>query len=557
MSGDTSSPAVVDWVQTQLGRCLGTHSRCRLLEDPVFPTRLVSVKAFNDCPDVVLVHSSEVSSSSKYIALSHCWGKYKMQCLTTASTYDQQLRRIPWQSLTRSFQDAVDFTRRLGIGYIWIDSICIVQGDKADWLREARNMLSIYKNALATIVNVHAEDGSKGLYWQNVGRKPVQRRLATFHSWFLPHLPPEAPAFTRAWCYQERLISPRVVYFTREEVLWECFTETACECSVIPVIDVDNPKINYIAAFLEEEHDELRTDVMVRTIQPSFNLSSTSGVKSRDLTPIEARRQYRVKQWHNIVEQYSELEITNVVDRLPALGAVAKHFKQVRKGERYLAGLWSGSLVDDLLWFPTLSVRHRLHTWVAPSWSWASVSGDVQYHPTLSNCLAKVISAECQYEENDPFVFALSGSLTLESSVIPFRLREIDETNLIAKQGAESSAEGWFLLHEAARKEFHSLGKIRSDGETDSEGDDLDDVRFFLDDPNDPLLENRKLILAVMLGETTEETTQYLLLVRSEKTDNRNEPCFVRIGMMNQSSTGDVLRRALCQDEELKTFTIV
>ncbi|PQE04516.1 heterokaryon incompatibility protein [Rutstroemia sp. NJR-2017a BVV2] len=584
MSGDTSSQAVVDWVQTHLGRCLEAHSRCRILEDHVLPTRLVSVKSFDDSPDIVLVDSSKVPPSSKYIALSHCWGKYKMQCLTTASTYDQQLRRISWESLTRTFQDAVDFTRRLSIEYIWIDSICIIQGDKADWLREAGNMLSVYKNAHATIVNVHAEDGSKGLYWKNIGNKPRgrnypgARRFPTFHDWLAPNLPAEAPLFFRAWCYQERLISPRVVYFTRQEVLWECFTNVACECSrTITSFDVDNPKTNYIAAFLDDEHDELRADVMARTKQTAFNLGAPSGTQTRDLDQHKARHNYRIKEWHNIIEQYSELQITNILDRLPALGAVAKNFQQVRKGERYLAGLWSGSLIDDLLWFPTEAVRHRLKTWVAPSWSWASISGCIQYYEPLQDYVAKIISAECQYKENDPFVLALNGSLMLESSVITFTLRKLEAT--------KKTPEKWFLLHEATRRKITMFGKPKSDSDSEaseldsSETDDSDDVlslekikeahmelddsnddiidhiSFFLDDES--ILEDSKPIFAIVLGKGTNGEIFHLLLIESNITNDLNKSYFVRVGIISDRSNEDELETVLNQNKEIKTFVII
>ncbi|CAJ2508126.1 Uu.00g093120.m01.CDS01 [Anthostomella pinea] len=151
----------------------------------------------------------------------------------------------------------------------------------------------------------------------------AQPVLATFHSWLLPQLPALAPAFSRAWCYQERLVSPRVVYFSREEVLWECFTDTACECSgVAPGIDVDNPKLNHRVDFLEEERSTISSGPM---LWRGASIESSSGTES----------------WSSIPS--SKLEITNVGDRLPALGAVGREFPTSPEGEETQARQMGGA----------------------------------------------------------------------------------------------------------------------------------------------------------------------------------------------------------------------
>lgn len=109
-------------------------------------------------------------------------------------------------------------------------------------------------------------------------------------------------------------------------------------------------------------------------------------------------------QWHSIVEQYSKLELTNYTDRLPVIGGIAEHYHKcgIRAGERYLAEFWSGSLVADLLWWANKVGRKRLGAEVAPSWSWASVTGGVQYLQVKSP-LVEVLSVECQDADSGPF----------------------------------------------------------------------------------------------------------------------------------------------------------
>jgi len=66
-----------------------------------------------------------------YAALSHCWGT-SQPLTTTRATLQERCAGITWGSLPRVFQDAISLTRDLGIEYIWIDSLCIIQGDEMD-----------------------------------------------------------------------------------------------------------------------------------------------------------------------------------------------------------------------------------------------------------------------------------------------------------------------------------------------------------------------------------------------------------------------------------------
>ena len=78
-----------------------------------------------------------------YTTLSHCWGK-KHIVTTTKATLEQRKLEVPWLLLSRTFQDAITITRELGIRYIWIDSLCIIQDDKEDWERVSAKMAEIY-----------------------------------------------------------------------------------------------------------------------------------------------------------------------------------------------------------------------------------------------------------------------------------------------------------------------------------------------------------------------------------------------------------------------------
>jgi hypothetical protein len=410
LSGDTASAEALSWVQEQIATCSASHERCKSHDNYFLPTRLIGVRAFSGSQDVQLIESKTLIRPSKYVALSHCWGKFLIQCLTKKGNLSKQLTRISWERLTQTFQDAVDFTRRLGIDYIWIDSMCIVQDDSIDWLREASMMFSVYNNAHVTLAGVHGHDGSVGLYSEEavkqiVFSKPIafqgqelqlhaREPTAPFHDW--RQLPPDAPLFTRVWCFQELIISSRVVFFTKQELLWECFGHASCECTPEAVESINNLKILHFAALADERYDGLRAEIIDNTQVTSFNVGSIPSAQARGLGKAQKQREYRVHQWHSVVEQYSELELTKDTDRLPAIGGIAEHYHKggIRVGERYLAGLWSGSLLEDLLWWAMVDGRRRLGAGVAPSWSWASVTDAVQYYQ-LKEALAEVLSVEC------------------------------------------------------------------------------------------------------------------------------------------------------------------
>ncbi|KAH9207793.1 heterokaryon incompatibility, partial [Leptodontidium sp. 2 PMI_412] len=157
-----------------------------------------------------------------YVALSHCWGGSILPRATKA-TIQLLKSTIDWGSLTKTFQDAITLTRKLGFHYIWIDSLCIIQDDENDWRVESLKMADIYENAELVVSATGAKDGSEGLFRE---RKPVQilasddtQDSSTFN-----------PLLTRAWAFQEKLLATRIVHFADHELVWECKETQRCEC---------------------------------------------------------------------------------------------------------------------------------------------------------------------------------------------------------------------------------------------------------------------------------------------------------------------------------------
>jgi hypothetical protein len=155
--------------------------------------------------------------------------------------------------LPKTHQDAIQLTQELGIRYLWIDSICIIQDDDEDWERESANMLSVYSKSYLTIAASNGENSHKGLFTEISPRKYVQVGCAfgNTHGQALafncslqgealcmhvereekhPLFPmfmnyitlPEEPLSKRGWAFQERVLSRRILHYGTQQLFFEC-----------------------------------------------------------------------------------------------------------------------------------------------------------------------------------------------------------------------------------------------------------------------------------------------------------------------------------------------
>ena len=114
-----------------LSECSLNHPLCKPIRG-LLPKRLIKV----DGEDLKLIYTEEITDSNlEYATLSHCWGE--VECtLTTKSSEKSHQEKMDFNKLQRSFQDAIQITRQLGLPYLWIDSLCILQGDQLEWESE-------------------------------------------------------------------------------------------------------------------------------------------------------------------------------------------------------------------------------------------------------------------------------------------------------------------------------------------------------------------------------------------------------------------------------------
>jgi hypothetical protein len=357
------------------------------------PTRLLQVQPFEPSSKVYLRQTAQIPANARYATLSHCWGQY-MPVKLQRSTLQAFLDGIHIDSLPPTFQHAIVLTKLLGIEYIWIDSLCIIQDDDNDWANECSRMTSVYMNSFINIGANAAGDSRGGLFQQRSWKfvNPLSVRLTYIPTnWhrrpvILWPNPQEgnpldhAPLGDRGWVVQERLLAPRTVHFLKHKVVWEC---DECQASETDVTGTLEDRISNLSK---------RTYLAVP-------IASSNGAAGR-ITQF-------LSTWSDIVNLYSNGKLSVATDKLVALSGVARYMfenRQDNRALRYYAGHWSHDFEIQLTWSASyFSIGFRSGTYVAPSWSWASYNGEVVFpRPGRKTLWAHLIGIEI-LPESDPF----------------------------------------------------------------------------------------------------------------------------------------------------------
>ncbi|KAH8648877.1 heterokaryon incompatibility protein-domain-containing protein, partial [Ilyonectria robusta] len=310
------------------------------------PTRLLEI---GNQGERVRVRAMARSCLVQYLTLSHNWGQ-SVHCKLLSTNLQQYQQFIPTSHLSKTFREATLLTATLGFSYIWIDALCIIQDSAADWQAESTMMGDIYAHGVLNIAATASRDGNGGLFRSPIESPPCVIRFQDEDSRqfiFLTHNEAdyykridEAPLASRAWVLQERLLSPRTVHFTSDQVFWECYSSRDAE--ILP--DTIFPKAS---------NDHLDKTIMVE--------KHSQGV-SNSLH----------RTWAKLVRPYTLCQLTFGRDKLPAISGLASRLASqwgLESGS-YLAGLWKESLVSDLLWHSS-SYKSSICAERAPSWSWA------------------------------------------------------------------------------------------------------------------------------------------------------------------------------------------
>jgi hypothetical protein len=288
-----------------------------------------------------------------------------------------RLKEIPMVGVPQTFRDAIVITRELGLEYLWIDSLCILQDSKEDWQRESSKMGTVYSNAFLTISAAASTDSTQGIFKPRslpsippVEIKPRDSDCTSLYvAEFLENVPLQTrqPIDSRAWCLQEIALSPRVLIYGTEMLGWLCDSTTDSEQGGI-FDQKEDPCPPLLAPRL---HCKIQPNPVKQKV-PEFELFAFLEKKGNE-----------TGLWASIVNEFTRRKLSYESDRLPVLSGVVKEIQSLT-GDEYLAGLWKKDLRYNLVWgVDTLFGKEddewkRPAKYRAPSWSWASIEGPVR-----------------------------------------------------------------------------------------------------------------------------------------------------------------------------------
>jgi hypothetical protein len=381
------------------------------------PTRLLKMAIFDNGQYFLhLCQSHTLPKETRYVTLSHCWGRSPPFRLLL-SNYEEYSSSIPIYDLPRTFREGIEFSIRLGLRYLWIDALCIIQDSDEDWLRESLLMALVYSHSYVNLAATASVDGRGGLF---VAGNPYLANPCIIQTEW-GGLPPgtymcvddsawsrninKAPLNQRAWVLQERILAPRTIHFARDQVWWDCCEARACES-----FPHGSP----------EERVAIKTDVVVEFQQITSDDPESPG-----------------NAWLNIVQEYSACKLTKRRDKLIALAGIAKAVQAILRvtEDDYLAGLWRENVAVDLLW-RLVGCGVRFEEMVAPSWSWASVEGEVHWNPSgirvqnPKRLSLELLDIRLDVAQTDTFGPLKGGHVLVAAHLYPILLSEPDTTTI-------------------------------------------------------------------------------------------------------------------------------
>jgi len=209
-----------EWIQT-----CNRHHPCVPKEESFLPKRVIDLGPAGHGP-IRLFCTSHDQTPGRYLTLSHIWGP-SMRFYTTRENLDSFTKEISSIYMPRTFQHAVEITRNLGIRYLWIDALCIVQDDREDWDYESKRMEHIFSSAYATLAATCAVNAGDGFLKQRPHRACVtltrQERAGDMPYYFCEAIDDfsgdvdQSELSKRGWVLQERVLSKCTIHFAEKQ----------------------------------------------------------------------------------------------------------------------------------------------------------------------------------------------------------------------------------------------------------------------------------------------------------------------------------------------------
>jgi len=357
--------------QEWLEKCDKTHCCREKAWSTENPTRLLRI--YNEST-VALVETRTLVGPQRYVALSYCWGDHPsiatdaeratiQQSKTIESNINKRHDPFSIHTFPNLLKDAIVFAYRLGIPYIWIDAICIIQGS-SDWSTEAPRMHIVYGNATMTLCVLSCYKATESFLssrgaWrsQSVPCELSRHQILSIDE-ELHQLKKPTPHSQRAWTLQEDLLSPRKLYWSKQRMYWSC------------------EESNWIEGVLDARKRPCLPGVLEQRCEIEDSRAEGGFLSMCRMGSVENQ----LNAWIALVTSYTQRNLTDPTDRYSAISGVAKQYLSSQIPDRqlgpnqYLCGLWCHRLPQQLLWKVVTVASQASKSWsviqnLCPSWT--------------------------------------------------------------------------------------------------------------------------------------------------------------------------------------------
>lgn len=366
-------------IRSWLELCNETHAKYSRPSPNFVPLRLVDVSLHSSphgfsCKVFLVSREAPV----RYAALSYCWGG-NLQFRLSSTYIACAQAGLPTELLPQTIQGAIRVTRELGIDYLWVDSLSILQDDEVEKMNQIAQMSQIFEGAYITIAASQASRGSDGFLSSlnshgltckvpvtyPTGDKMMRSIVKNTY-----HKISEEPLTQRGWTLQETCLSRRSISFENGHLHWYCIESTESNCTGVPLMSLSSgfdPSVGHI----QPHHGTFRR--MAKSLKRRWT-------RRYPFFRLHLPTEWQLSDWTWFVKYYSGRRLTYDSDKLLAINAIAERFSQTRSWGRYLAGIWVKDLLRQCTWETwNRDAQPKARISGVPSWSWASCPHEVRW----------------------------------------------------------------------------------------------------------------------------------------------------------------------------------
>ena len=332
-----------------LSQCTSSHGKCATKMPDAMPTRIIDLGRL-ECPSLSLISANEITPQH-YAIMTYCWGTDGGAYKLLEDRLEEYHRGIPEPKLPATLIAVINFTRAIGIRYLWIDALCILQDgeNRTDWNIEAPKMREYYRSAYFCVSTICAPSVKSRLFecrakdknfelaeleGVRVGLTPCETKTQEleifdedYQSFSIAVR--SSPLNLRGWTLQERLLSQRLLHIGRHQIYLECSTSEASERDLYVDKHREPPPTHGTYLSLPK-FAELRTQL--------------------EETPENISQEEILERWYELVMEYGPRQVKEEKDRLMAFDGLRMLFQLGMKC-RYFYGIWEADICNGLLWF--------------------------------------------------------------------------------------------------------------------------------------------------------------------------------------------------------------